>query len=43
MAERIPNSQLQLFPSFGHFNDMDNPAYQPFVARYAQRVAAALD
>src|SRR5262245_10242563 len=41
-AERIPNSELELCPGFGHFNDMDNPAYQPFVARYAQRVHAAL-
>jgi pimeloyl-ACP methyl ester carboxylesterase len=41
MARCIPNSELELFPGYGHFNDMENPAYQPFVARYAQKVAAA--
>jgi pimeloyl-ACP methyl ester carboxylesterase len=42
MAGCIPNSELELFPGYGHFNDMENPAYQPFVARYAQKVAAAV-
>jgi pimeloyl-ACP methyl ester carboxylesterase len=40
MAQRIPNGELELCPGFGHFNDMENPDYQPFVARYAQKVAA---
>ena len=39
MAERIPNCELALFPGYGHFNDMENPEYQAFVARYAHKVA----
>jgi len=42
MAERIGNCEVALFPGFGHFNDMENSAYQPFVARYAQKVAASV-
>jgi len=42
MAARVPNSELKLYPGFGHFNDMENPAYQPLVAHYAQNVTASV-
>jgi pimeloyl-ACP methyl ester carboxylesterase len=38
MATRIPGAQLQQFPGFGHFNDMENPAYQPLVTKFAQQI-----
>jgi pimeloyl-ACP methyl ester carboxylesterase len=39
MAGRIPQAQLKLYPGFGHFNDMENPEYQPLVTRFAQQQA----
>jgi pimeloyl-ACP methyl ester carboxylesterase len=41
MAARIPGSELELAAGFGHFNDMENPAYQERVRQFAMRVAAA--
>jgi pimeloyl-ACP methyl ester carboxylesterase len=41
MASRIPGAELKLFAGFGHFNDMDNPEYQPLVTRFAQKAMAA--
>lgn len=39
MAERIPGSVLELSPGFGHFNDMENPAYQERVRQFAVEMA----
>jgi 3-oxoadipate enol-lactonase len=36
MAGRIPGAKLELFAGFGHFNDMENPAYHPTVLRFAE-------
>jgi pimeloyl-ACP methyl ester carboxylesterase len=41
MASRIPGAELKLFPGFGHFNDMENPEYQPLVTHFAQKAIAA--
>jgi pimeloyl-ACP methyl ester carboxylesterase len=38
MAARIPGAELQQFAGFGHFNDMENPEYQPLVTRFAQQI-----
>ncbi len=38
MAARIPGSCLELCPGYGHFNDMENPAYQQIVERHLQAV-----
>lgn len=38
MAARIPGSCLELCPGYGHFNDMENPAYQGFIERHLQAV-----
>jgi pimeloyl-ACP methyl ester carboxylesterase len=40
MAQRIPGAELRLFPGFGHFNDMENPEYQPLVTQFAQKIMA---
>jgi pimeloyl-ACP methyl ester carboxylesterase len=37
MAQRISGAQLKLYPGFGHFNDMENPEYQPLVTQFAQK------
>ena len=39
MAARIPGSILELSPGFGHFNDMENPAYQARVRQFAVQMA----
>jgi pimeloyl-ACP methyl ester carboxylesterase len=36
MAGRIPRAELKLYPGYGHFNDMENPEYQPLVTRFAR-------
>jgi pimeloyl-ACP methyl ester carboxylesterase len=41
MAARIPGSQLELYPGFGHFNDMDNPGYEPRVQRFVKELVGA--
>ena len=41
MAGRISGAQLKLFPGFGHFNDMENPEYQPVVIKFAQEAMRA--
>lgn len=38
MAERIPTSRLELCPGYGHFNDMENPAYPQHIAEFAAEV-----
>ena len=38
MAARIPASCLELCPGYGHFNDMENPAYEECVERHLQAV-----
>lgn len=38
MAARIPGSCLELCAGYGHFNDMENPAYQQFVECHLQGV-----
>jgi pimeloyl-ACP methyl ester carboxylesterase len=38
MAARIPGAELKQFPGYGHFNDMENPEYQPLVTRFAQQI-----
>ncbi len=38
MAARIPGSHLELCPGYGHFNDMENPAYQGLIERHLQAV-----
>jgi pimeloyl-ACP methyl ester carboxylesterase len=38
MAARIPGSCLELCAGYGHFNDMENPAYQGLVDRHLQAV-----
>jgi pimeloyl-ACP methyl ester carboxylesterase len=40
MAERIPSSRLELCLGFGHFNDMENPAYPQLIERFAAEVTA---
>jgi pimeloyl-ACP methyl ester carboxylesterase len=39
MAARIPGSVLELAPGFGHFHDMENPAYQLRVRQFAVEMA----
>jgi pimeloyl-ACP methyl ester carboxylesterase len=39
MAARVPAGCLELCPGFGHFNDMENPAYEEHVQRFAKRAA----
>jgi pimeloyl-ACP methyl ester carboxylesterase len=34
MAAGIPNCRVELFTGYGHFNDMENPAYQPLVDEF---------
>lgn len=36
MAALIPNSQLALYPGYGHGNDQENPAYEREVLAFAQ-------
>jgi len=38
MAARIPGAQLQQFPGYGHFNDMENPHYQPLVSGFGRQI-----
>jgi 3-oxoadipate enol-lactonase len=42
MAERISSSTLELCEGYGHFNDMENPAYQERVQQFLKRVTAAM-
>jgi pimeloyl-ACP methyl ester carboxylesterase len=39
MAARIPSSSLELCPGYGHFNDMENPAYQMLIQQFAEQLA----
>jgi pimeloyl-ACP methyl ester carboxylesterase len=39
MAARIPSSTLELCPGYGHFNDMENPAYLARVEQFAAQIA----
>jgi pimeloyl-ACP methyl ester carboxylesterase len=41
MAARIPTSSLELYAGYGHFNDMENPAYQERVEEFARQVTLA--
>ena len=41
MAERISTSTLEICPGYGHFNDMENPAYQERVEQFAADVTAS--
>jgi pimeloyl-ACP methyl ester carboxylesterase len=36
MAQRIPGARLKLYSGFGHFNEMENPEYEPLVIQFAQ-------
>ncbi|HEY3255554.1 MAG TPA: alpha/beta hydrolase [Polyangiaceae bacterium] len=38
MAARISSSSLELCPGYGHFNDMENPAYEPRVQQFVEAV-----
>jgi pimeloyl-ACP methyl ester carboxylesterase len=38
MAERIPTSRIELCTGYGHFNDMENPAYPQHIAEFAADV-----
>jgi pimeloyl-ACP methyl ester carboxylesterase len=40
MAQRISGAQVKLYPGYGHFNDMENPDYQPLVTRFAREAMA---
>jgi hypothetical protein len=41
MAERISTSTLEICSGYGHFNDMENPAYQERVEQFAADVTAS--
>ena len=34
MASLIPNSEITLYPGYGHGNDQENPDYQRQVDRF---------
>jgi pimeloyl-ACP methyl ester carboxylesterase len=38
MATRISGAELKQFAGYGHFNDMENPEYQPLVTKFAQQI-----
>jgi len=42
MAERISSSTLELCQGYGHFNDMENPAYQEIIQQFVTRVTAVV-
>jgi pimeloyl-ACP methyl ester carboxylesterase len=37
MAGMLPNSELKLYPGYGHGNDQENPAYERDVLSFARR------
>jgi 3-oxoadipate enol-lactonase len=39
MAARMPESRLELCPGYGHFNDMENPAYPGHIDRFVESLA----
>jgi pimeloyl-ACP methyl ester carboxylesterase len=41
MAARIPGAALELFAGYGHFNDMENPAYEKSVRRFVRQVSGS--
>lgn len=40
MAARLPNARLELCPSFGHFNDTDNPDYESHIQAFLGQTSA---
>jgi pimeloyl-ACP methyl ester carboxylesterase len=38
MAERIPDSRLELHAGYGHGNDMENPVYRDDVSEFVREV-----
>lgn len=38
MATLLPQGEFILCPGYGHFNDMENPAYQGYADRFVERV-----